>query len=94
MLKDTLEDLDMNGVVGDWCFIQNDSTIAIRYGEDKFSGIVLLRISKEGSDIPPIWKWNGSKEFPTLTPSILVRENKNWNPGWHGFLTDGKLISV
>ena len=29
------------------------------------------------------WQWNGNKNKPSLTPSIL-----NYNCRWHGFLTD------
>ena len=31
------------------------------------------------------WIWNGSREAPTLTPSIL----RTMGCKWHGFLTDG-----
>ncbi|TPM41530.1 DUF6527 family protein [Mesorhizobium sp. B2-3-4] len=31
----------------------------------------------------PSWQWNGSREKPTLTPSI------NHIGHWHGYLTDG-----
>ena len=35
----------------------------------------------------PSWQWNGSKERPTLAPSI-------WDKGhWHGWLTDGEWRS-
>lgn len=31
----------------------------------------------------PSWNWNGSREKPTLQPSIHHRDH------WHGWLTDG-----
>lgn len=37
----------------------------------------------------PKWSWNGSKEKPTLTPSIL----RTGGCRWHGFLTDGVFRS-
>ncbi len=36
------------------------------------------------------WQWNGNKEKPSLTPSILFSSgcpNK-----WHGYLTDGMWV--
>ncbi len=35
----------------------------------------------------PSWAWNGSKEKPTLTPSVHHIGH------WHGFLTDGVWLS-
>lgn len=37
----------------------------------------------------PKWKWNGSKDKPTLTPSIL----RTAGCRWHGYLTNGVFIS-
>lgn len=37
----------------------------------------------------PKWTWNGSKDKPTLTPSIL----RTAGCRWHGFLTDGVFRS-
>ena len=88
-LLKNLDDLDENGTIGDWCFMKNDTHIAVRYGKTPFKGTVILPINSEHG-----WNWNGNKELPTLTPSILVKEVPNWNAGWHGFLTDGKLITV
>lgn len=34
------------------------------------------------------WIWDGNKETPTLTPSILYLDGC----GWHGFLTNGEFI--
>jgi hypothetical protein len=35
----------------------------------------------------PSWLWNGSKEAPTLTPSVHHIGH------WHGWLTDGMWLS-
>lgn len=37
----------------------------------------------------PKWDWNGDREKPTLTPSIL----RTAGCRWHGYLTDGVFRS-
>jgi len=37
------------------------------------------------------WQWDGNKELPTLTPSILRCRPQSC--GWHGFLTKGIFVS-
>lgn len=34
------------------------------------------------------WQWNGNRELPTATPSILHNRQKG-GCGWHGYLVDG-----
>lgn len=87
-LRKNLDDLKTNGQKGDWAFIENDTRIAIRYGENALSGMTIIPISDKG------WQWNGNKDAPTLTPSILVKPYPKWTEGWHGFLTDGKLVTI
>jgi len=45
----------------------------------------------------PSWKWDGHREKPTLTPSILIyqMDEKGARIGehWHGFLTAGEWRS-
>jgi hypothetical protein len=89
MLRKDLEDLHENGQKGDWCFLYDDTQIAVRYGETAFKGTVILPIN-----VVHGWEWDGNKESPTLSPSILVESVPNWNDGWHGFLRAGKLITV
>jgi len=36
----------------------------------------------------PSWEWNGSKEKPTLIPSV------NHENHWHGWLTDGEWKKI
>jgi hypothetical protein len=93
MLRKDLDDLESNGHMGDWCFMNDDALIAIRYGEEVFTGMVILPIAPELMAGKPHWKCNGNYEAPTLSPSILVHKTV-CNPEWHGFLTDGKLITV
>lgn len=94
MLRKSLDDLDLNGFKGDWCFLNDDQLIAIRYGEDMFKGLVIIPIAETVMPGKPHWKWDGDHDAPTLTPSILVHAVPDWTDGWHGFLTAGKLITV
>jgi len=86
------ENFDINcHKVGDWAFDgENAIWLAVPKGNSWDEGeLVRLPISKtEGSNTPPVWKWNGSKEKPTLSPSINVIGI------WHGFLRDGILIDA
>jgi Family of unknown function (DUF6527) len=42
-----------------------------------------------GTEPGPVWSWNGDKDKPTTTPSILRLDGCKW----HGFLTDGVFRS-
>jgi len=49
-------------------------------GNDHLAGVRFQPAFQQG------WKWDGDKEKPTVTPSILI------NPcGWHGYLTKGQF---
>lgn len=41
MLKSTMIELNK----GDWCFLENDTCIAIQYGEDNFRELVVIPVS-------------------------------------------------
>ena len=92
MLRKSLDELNKNGQKGDWCFLNNDELIAIRYGDDAFTSTIIISVAEHVMLGKPHWKWDGSREAPTLSPSILVHGNPGWTEGWHGFLTNGKLI--
>lgn len=94
MLKKDLDDLEKNGQKGDWCFLNNDHQIALRYGEHVFTGMVILPISETKDTDTRHWSWNGNKEAPTLSPSIFIHPYPDWNDGWHGWLRDGKLVDA
>ena len=83
-----LDKFDESGQVGDWCFINGDRYLAVRLhsGED---GVAIIRI-KPDSETPnaAVWQWDGNREAPTLTPSILHHSN----PEWHGYLRGGQLV--
>jgi hypothetical protein len=44
---------------------------------------------------PCVWKWDGNRESPTLTPSINCITEKDGKPtggcGWHGVITNGEF---
>lgn len=97
MLRKNLDDLEKNGIKGDWCFTNNEELIALLYENTKesvFTGLVILPISENIMPGKPHWKWNGNREQPTLESSILVRGNPNWSEGWRGFLRDGALVNA
>ena len=93
MLRKDLDDLN-NGQVGDWCFLNNNELIAIRFGEDAFKETTIIPVSENVMQGKPHWQWDGNLEAPTLSPSILVHENPGWSPGWHGWLRAGKLVTA
>lgn len=37
---------------------------------------------------PGGWEWNGSREKPTVRPSVRLKDGRD-NSHWHGWLTDG-----
>lgn len=106
MLRNDIDELQ----IGDWCFrattgnsgsIIENSYIALRIHDGDW-GLAILPILKNGEQLPidrtiytKPWNWNGSKELPSLTPSILHWGKGRDNPAtWHGYLTDGKLVEV
>ncbi len=95
MLKEDFDSLE----VGDWCFINGESYIGIRMGEEEMDCCILPIAKNDEHFIDQYgkcsWSWNGNKEAPSLTPSILHWGHGRKNPAtWHGFLTDGKLVEV
>lgn len=48
-------------------------------------------------DPHPVWQWDGNRESPTLTPSILIHQMneraEKIGEHWHGFLTAGEFRS-
>jgi hypothetical protein len=55
-----------------------------------------VHLKRYGSN-HPVWQWDGNRETPTLTPSILIYQlnDKAERIGehWHGFLTAGVFRS-
>lgn len=108
MLRNSLDELYTDGLIGDWIILEGKDGLHIwlRYpckvqtlcGDDVHGGIVHLPIRVgESLASPMCWAWNGNKESPTLTPSILINGGDGHGGRveyWHGFLTDGKLVTV
>jgi hypothetical protein len=98
MLKIDFFDLNKNGEIGDWAFSEDNLDIYLLYpiqisyeGEPPIKDVVRIPVCRENEKYPrkeTPWAWNGSMKSPTVTPSINVIGR------WHGFLTDGKLITV
>lgn len=78
------------GEVGDWCFLNNDTYIAVLLHSDE-DGLAMIPIKHDpqmGDVQHVVWQWDGNREAPTLTPSILHHSHKEW----HGYLREGKLV--
>lgn len=90
MLKNDIDELD----VGDWCFVNGVTHIAIRLGPDQDRDCCVLPIAREGEvKQGTYWEWDGSVMEPTLKPSILHWGNGRDKPAtWHGYLRAGKLV--
>lgn len=75
-------------VPGDWCFPDGDH-IFIHLPTGDFARLPIdANCREEWGD--PCWQWDGNRENPTITPSILMRGMGEW----HGYMTAGKLVSV
>ena len=103
-LLNSFEEFEKVGEVGDWCFqTLEDGRLMLflrypikeeyanlgdywEYSMTKKQGDI-VRIPLSGTTEKP-WNWNGNREFPTITPSINVVGR------WHGFLTNGKIITL
>lgn len=87
-LLSNLDEFDKKGQVGDWCFTTDERYLVVKLHEGN-DGVAAIRI-KEDPEIPngAVWQWDGNREAPTLTPSILHHSN----PEWHGYLREGQLI--
>ena len=90
------KDFDELGI-GDWCFINGETYIGIRLGDGENDHCILpiRNTNKPREIIGTCWEWDGNRETPTLTPSILHwGGGKNQPPTWHGFLRNGELIKA
>lgn len=87
---------------GDFCLLENSEGKIVRFGFCCPCGNcgtkLLSQISIDSNTDPgrPKWTWDGNKESPTLTPSILRRieiaahgDHPAYKCNWHGFLTNG-----
>lgn len=105
----SLEELHMNGKIGDWCICDTKQgrLMFLRYPVpaddwmhehwpdlDTKGDIVSLPIKLAGEvdSRPMVWDWNGNREAPTLSPSVLVKTTAKER--WHGWLRDGNLVNA
>lgn len=95
LLRD-IDDMDANGKKGDWCFLNNDTLLCLRWG-DGFAEVAMLYVADPGDGIKhQVWQWDGNKEAPTLSPSILSHTKRDGVDVtlWHGYLREGKLVEA
>jgi len=92
-LHTDIDDLHANGRKGDWCFMNNETYIALLLGNEPFTDLAVLPIKP--TENTASWAWDGNKEAPTLSPSILHWGHGRAKPAtFHGYLRDGKLIDA
>lgn len=90
-----LETFDRDGQPGDWCFTTSQSEkpyIAVRLTAAQ-DGVAIIPIRPPDAAPEPgrgEWEWDGNREAPTLSPSILHHSE----PKWHGYLRAGRLEIV
>lgn len=96
MLLQGFHDLSENGKQGDWCFINEDTYICIKWGSGPDDICVLPIADTEHQKA--IWDWDGNREAPTLTghvgtDSIRVFTAKDITLA-HFFMRAGKLVDA
>jgi len=98
MLRKDMHDLDENGLKGDWAFMdtgRHGLMICVQFGEVRFWDMVVLYLEKDKAPASyPVWEWNGNRETPTLSPSILVHGVVGQPARWHGYLREGELETL
>jgi hypothetical protein len=80
-------------LVGDWQFVDSpdakDVWIYIRIPNGTPEGSLAHLPLVQGQAAS--WRWDGNREAPTLTPSIL--HDDGVGGAWHGYMTKGELVS-
>ena len=81
--------------IGDWCFVNNDTRIWLLCPSqvDEHGDLVNLPVHLSGTHSAASWEWDGNREAPTLSPSILNHGRAGEPARWHGFLRAGKLVT-
>lgn len=74
---------------GNWAFSESDNVILIVLPDGKLAGLPLSADASNRLHDGTHWNWDGNREAPTITPSIL-----DVVTGWHGYLRAGQLESV
>lgn len=83
-MRETADELVKTYQVGDWWVDEERAQIYIHMPGSGISPWPYRDPLPNGS----CWRWNGSKESPTLEPSL------NLVGYWHGYLRNGELISA
>lgn len=88
-LHETRESFENSAEVGDWAFSSDNVHIFI----ETPTGTAILQIDPTAypEHKRACWQWDGNREAPTLTPSILLHSKPK---EWHGWLRDGKLVEA
>jgi hypothetical protein len=102
MLRKDFLDVSDNGQVGDWCFINDDTYIVIKFSDDPDNGICVLPIKDAPNHPTNRWDWDGNREAPTLTGHNGTDSIKVWNGKsgaeyveyGHFFMKAGKLVQA
>ena len=90
--KKNLADFEDNAKPGDWVYLKHKDTEYMLIfledsGEELFEKVIAsCPFSKDGSN--NTWTLTGTRDNPTLNPSILVT---GVGDPWHGYLRNGKL---
>lgn len=55
-----------------------------------WGGLHQIGYQGDGATPEPVWSWNGDRERPTVTPSLLVTRNEDEK--CHSYITDGSWV--
>ena len=89
------DDIFKRGEVGDWAFTEGETHIFLvlplggATPAENMAGLPITgRCTHPGAGTKfATWDWDGNREAPTLSPSIL-----DVRTGWHGFFREGKIV--
>lgn len=86
------EEMFEQSVPGDF-MIRESETETVIWIHMPTGDFVRLPIAEKQSD--GVWAWDGNYDAPTLTPSIGLRVPSGEREfRWHGWMREGKLVSV
>lgn len=83
----------VQGGPGAWCWKFNEAGRRFLCCKLPSGSVAVLPVQRGGEDSG--WHWDGDEQRPTLSPSILQRDDEPTpgRVGWHGFLQAGRLVS-
>lgn len=87
-MKTRVRSVDANGIVYETLMFACPGCIA--GGPDGYDGIHTLPVNTKEEIGKPVWTWDGNREAPTLSPSILTHGSENGlYSRCHSFLRNG-----